>query len=160
VLVSGRAVSGRTAEFAGHFKQTQWRSVAEMIINITVTLVCVNLIGIYGVLIGTIVALLYRSNDMIIYNCKYLIKRSAWVTYKKWAVDIAVFVLIVFISNLINIEMDSYIKIILVCIPYVIAISVLYFVAASLTDIKSYKLGYELVKSVISEKLKSKKLEG
>ena len=154
VMVSGREMSGRTASFAGHFKQTQWRSVAEMIINITVTLVCVNLIGIYGVLIGTIVALLYRSNDMIIYNRKHLIKSSALITYKKWAVDIGLFLLIIFINKQIHIDMSSYFKLIITAIPYVIIICAAYFFVASITNIKSFRLGYALLKEMLNIKFK------
>lgn len=160
IMVSGRATSGHTASFAGHFKQTQWRSVAEMVINISVTLVCVNLLGIYGVLIGTIAALLYRSNDMIIYNRKHLIKSSALISYKKWIVDIALFVAIVFVNKLIHIDMSSYFKIIIAAIPYTIVICSLYFAMASLTDIKSFKIGCDLVKTVGFEKFKIRKKEG
>lgn len=159
VLVSGRCTSGYTASFAGHFKQTQWRSVVEMIINLSVTLVCVNILGIYGVLLGTIAALLYRTNDMIIYNCKHLIKRSCLVTYKKWIVYIALFALVVFANQYINIDLSSYIKIIFACIPYTIVICLLFFIAGSLCDINSFKLGTNLVKTVVSNKISRKRIK-
>ena len=41
-----------------------------------------NLIGIYGVLLGTIIALLYRMNDIIIYANKKILNRSPWKTYR------------------------------------------------------------------------------
>ena len=72
---------------AGHFKQTAWRSVLESSINIVVSLVGVIKFGMYGVIIGTIVALLYRTNDMIIYSAKYILNRSLWMAYKRLLVN-------------------------------------------------------------------------
>ncbi len=67
VLMYARRTSSQIINFAGHFKQTQVRSIIESAINLTVSLVLVFKIGVYGVLIGTIVALFYRTNDVIIY---------------------------------------------------------------------------------------------
>lgn len=153
IMVSGREMAGKTITFAGHFRQTQWRCVAEMTINLAVTLICVKFWGIYGVLFGTITALIYRSNDMIIYTSKYLIKRSCLVTYKKWISYIALFVLIVFISNRINADMSTYIKLIIVCIPYVITISALYLITGSLVDYKAFILVRSATKSILNKKL-------
>ena len=58
---------------AGHFK-TEWRSVIEATINITVSVLMIPKFGIYGALMGTIAALLYRTNVLILYAYKYLIK--------------------------------------------------------------------------------------
>ncbi|MCB7260094.1 polysaccharide biosynthesis C-terminal domain-containing protein, partial [Longicatena sp. 210702-DFI.1.177] len=57
--------------YAGHFKKTQWRSVIEATINITVSVLMIPKFGIYGALMGTIAALLYRTNDLILYAYKY-----------------------------------------------------------------------------------------
>ncbi len=72
-----------TISFAQHFRQTQWRSVLESGINLSVSICAVLLLrgrtelsGIYGVLIGTIAALLYRSNDMILYANRRILHRS------------------------------------------------------------------------------------
>lgn len=61
VLMYARRTSSQIINFAGHFKQTQVRSIIESAINLTVSLVLVFKIGVYGVLIGTIVALFYRT---------------------------------------------------------------------------------------------------
>lgn len=68
---------------AGHFKLTQTRSIIESVINIVVSLVAVWFYGIYGVLAGTIIALFYRTNDMIIYSAKKILHRSLWESYRK-----------------------------------------------------------------------------
>lgn len=83
LLSNGRSAAQRVIEYAGHFKLTQNRSIVESIINIVVSLICVVRFGIYGVLCGTIAALLYRTNDMILYASRKLLNRSPMGTYLK-----------------------------------------------------------------------------
>lgn len=99
VLMYARRTSSQIINFAGHFKQTQWRSVLESIINLTVSLVMVSKIGIYGVLVGTIAALLYRTNDIIIYANWNILKRKPWATYRRWGQNMILLVFCVLIVN-------------------------------------------------------------
>ncbi len=108
ILVSGRAPSGFVSSYAGHFKLTQNRAIIEAVINIVVSIVCVNFIGIYGVLIGTIAALIYRANDMIIYSNSKILKRSNWETYKWWILNIGLVLLFVLIYELVSPKISSY----------------------------------------------------
>lgn len=48
----------------------------EAAINVIVSIAAVQFIGIYGVLLGTIAALLYRTNDFIIYANTKILMRS------------------------------------------------------------------------------------
>ncbi len=84
LLNYGRNTSNNIIDYAGHFKQTRWRSILETSINLSVSLVSVYKFGIYGVLIGTIAALTYRTNDIILYANHKIMKRSAWPTYRRW----------------------------------------------------------------------------
>ena len=52
--------------YAGQFKESLPQTIAENVINLCVSLFGVYRWGIYGVLIGTIIALLYRTNEQII----------------------------------------------------------------------------------------------
>lgn len=62
---------------AGHAKQTAKRSLLEMSLNIIISVVLVQFIGIYGVLVGSFASLFYRANDMIIYtNIKKSLKEN------------------------------------------------------------------------------------
>ena len=79
----------------GIFKQTQVRSIIESAINLTVSLVLVFKIGMYGVLLGTIAALLYRTNDVIIYANWNILGRKPWKTYRRWIQNTIVMVLLV-----------------------------------------------------------------
>ena len=93
VLNYGRNTSANIIDYAGHYSQTKWRSVLESGINLTVSLAAVHFLGIYGVLIGTVAALLYRTNDIILYANLKIMKRSAWPTYRRWLRNLALLVL-------------------------------------------------------------------
>lgn len=124
LLSNGRESSNITIKFASHFKQTINRTIIESIINLTFSIVFVWKLGIYGVLIGSIVAILYRANDMILYaNCKIL-HISPRKTYERWIRNVVIFIVITIISKKIPMVLDSYIKIIgwavVVCVITVI----------------------------------------
>lgn len=96
LLMYARRTSSQIINFAGAFKQTQWRSIIESIINLTVSIILVQRIGIYGVLIGTIAALLYRTNDIIIYANYNLLHRMPWQTYKRWFINFCLLSILVY----------------------------------------------------------------
>lgn len=107
-LTNARESSNLLINFAGHFKQTQGRSLLETFINLIASIIGVKIWGIYGVLIGTILALVYRANDMILYTYKHIIKENPWKTYRRWLINIMLFVGIVYISKKIYIDINSY----------------------------------------------------
>ena len=105
-MMYARRTSSQVINFAGHFQQTQWRSVLESAINLTVSIFLVSKIGIYGVLLGTIAALLYRTNDIIIYTNRKILNRSPWKTYRRWGVNMGLMIALVWwLSHYIS-EMD------------------------------------------------------
>ena len=73
ILAYIRTPSNQIISFAKHYKETQWRCILETAINLSVSVALVIPFGIYGVLLGTIVALLYRTIDMIIYANKRIL---------------------------------------------------------------------------------------
>jgi len=81
-----------TIDYACHYRQTLSRSILESCINLTVSLVGVYFLGIYGVLIGTVAAMIYRTNDIIIYSNRKLLDRSPWASYSIHLVNIGLFV--------------------------------------------------------------------
>lgn len=138
MLSCSRAVSSRLINVAGYARATQNRSVLEAAINLVVSLILVNVIGIYGALIGTIVALLYRTNDIIIYANKKILKRSPWVTYKKMLANLLIFGLIIIIDqHLCTWMMDkcsSYLYLVVIAIPVTLVICAIYVVIAFLQN--------------------------
>ena len=140
-LMTGvRACSSDLINYAQHFKLTQNRCILEAIINLTVSIIAVNFWGIYGVLVGTIVALLYRANDMILYANNRILNRSAWITYKKIISNTIIFVLITLGISKIPWVLESYVTIVeWACICGVIVV-LIYFAVGTLIDKESFKL--------------------
>lgn len=154
LLSNGRNPSGLVINYSVHFKQTQWRAILESIINIVVSLVCVFKFGIYGVLIGTIVALLYRANDMIIYSNKKIMQRSPWKTYRRWLVNLCLFIGISVIASKVfaHISLNTYSQIIFWAIVCCLCVIPLFFVTAFGID----RDAYCTAKSLISTRLQRK----
>ena len=114
-LLSGsRGVIGQTISYAGHFRQTLSRTITESAINLTVSLVGVCFWGIYGVLLGTIVALAYRTNDIIIYVNIRLLGRKPWRTYSIYLTNVVLFVVLQFVFKTMIPEPTSWLQFILV----------------------------------------------
>ena len=132
------------------FEETKWRSVLESIINVSVSLIAVRRLGIYGVLIGTIVALLYRTNDMIVYAAK-IMNRSAKTTYKRWFFNIGIFIIessIIFKSNY---HCSDYFHLIAYASLLIIITFPLYIILNCIIDQEYVKYGLGIIKNAILE---------
>lgn len=150
LLSHTRVPTCQTITIAGHFKQTMSRSMAETAINLVVSLVCVFIWGIYGVLLGTVVALLYRTNDIIIYANSKCLNRKPWQTYRIYLVNLAVFLLttVVFKALFGGVVIDSYVKLFAVAVP-VTMLSVAMFALAQLLCFRHCR---EALKSLLCKK--------
>jgi len=131
---------------AGHFRKTQYRSIIESTINVVMSLICVSKFGIYGVLIGTITALLYRTNDIIIYTSKHILNRGSLITYKRWVINIVLFLSIIITASKFNITPNSYSKFAITSVILLIIILPIFFTVVSIFDIKSAKYTLSHVK--------------
>ncbi len=140
VLMYARRTSSQIINFAGHFKQTQWRSVLESAINLTVSLVLVYLIGIYGVLLGTIAALLYRTNDIILYANLKILGRKPWKTYRRWLQNTLLMVFCVLGLNTVLPPINSYLTWFVHAAWITPSCLILYFAVDSVFDRKSFSM--------------------
>jgi hypothetical protein len=68
---------------AGHFKQTRNGAWLEAILNIIISLILVNVLGMIGVVIGTIIAMFVRTSELIYYANKHILRRSPVISVKK-----------------------------------------------------------------------------
>lgn len=147
VLNCGRIPSSQVITFAEHFRQTQNRTIAEAVINLTVSLIAVRYFGIYGVLMGTIAALLYRSNDMILYANRVILRRSAWTSYRRWGINLICICITLYVNTLLPMELTGYGQIALWVVPYGLGSAVLFFGAAILSEPKTARFAWELVRT-------------
>jgi hypothetical protein len=92
LLASGKLPANSVIEYSGSFEKTRSHAIWEMVINLGVSVVAILRWGICGAIVGTIIALLYRSVMMIYYSNKKVLGRSLFNTYKLWIVNGAVFV--------------------------------------------------------------------
>lgn len=150
LMSSGRHSAGLSITFEGHFKLTQSRTIIESCINLVTSLVAVQYFGIYGVIIGTIAALLYRSNDVILYANHRILHRSVWPTYRRWLTDVTLFVAIAVGSRYITIPVDTYARIFLWCIPYSVAVFAVYLLVNCLIERDSTKY----ISAILKEKIR------
>lgn len=78
---------------AGHFKETQNHAITEALINIVLSVLLVSYIGIYGVLIGTIVSFIYRDIMFVFHVNKRILYRPIKKTILNLGILLAVFFL-------------------------------------------------------------------
>ncbi|KIL35383.1 hypothetical protein SD71_13795 [Cohnella kolymensis] len=60
----------------GYYKETQWRAITEALINLSSSLVFMQFMGVYGILLGTVVSFIYRTIDTLIFSNKHILNQS------------------------------------------------------------------------------------
>lgn len=93
---------------AGHYKQTQTSSIIEMSLNLGISLVLVNFIGLMGVAIGTLVALTYRTLYLVFYLSKNIINHEISKFVKQFIKDIVCTACIILTCQLFSFEANSF----------------------------------------------------
>ena len=134
LLTYGRTAAASAINYAGHFEQTKWRAVAESTINVVVSVIAVWKFGIFGALMGTIVASIYRTNDIIIYAYKHLIPGNVMRTYKRWIASFAVFGIIAWFVDIDNPRFGTYLSIIGYGAIYAVVILLIYVVVQAIIN--------------------------
>lgn len=77
---------------AGHFKATRNRSILESVISLTAALALVPFFGLCGILLGSAIALVYRTVDMMIYVHRHILhNKAAPVLWQSAAVSVLIF---------------------------------------------------------------------
>jgi divalent metal cation (Fe/Co/Zn/Cd) transporter len=158
LLGNARATSNNVINIAGHFKNTQNRAILELIINLVISLVFVQFLGIYGVLIGTIAALIYRSVDMVVYANKKILERNPWLTARRWLTNIIIFLILVTAAKAVNIYPASYISTIVSTIFLMGLVIIIYASVNSLIDREVYKFTRELIIKLINQRKRKKSI--
>ena len=112
-LLSGyRNSMSMSINFGKHFLQTIRQSVFESMINILFSLILVKWLGVEGVLIGTIIALVYRSNDIIIYGNKKILSRKSKKSYRIYLSNMLIFIVLYTFKSVIDINASNYLYLI------------------------------------------------
>ncbi len=144
LLSSSREASSRVINFAGHFKQMQWRAITESLINIVVSILLVINFGIYGVVLGTIAAYLWRTNDIIIYANKKILNRSCWNTYKIVFENLIIFIALFAVASFISIAPRNFIQLLWLAVLVGIFVCVVYYISMWLFDKETAKYVFDV----------------
>lgn len=132
----------------GHYDETKNRALIEMTICLIGQAIFVHKFGIIGVLIGTILAYLYRTLDVIIYSNRKVLNKKTTKTFIRIVVNIILMCLIVMFVK-VNFEIDSY----LTWIIYSIITAILSFIIISIANIifdkEAVKFGQEYILNIV-----------
>lgn len=149
LLNYGRTPSHNPIGFAGKFRETQWRAWLETVINLVVSFTCVFRFGIYGVLFGTIAALLYRANDIIIFANKVVLNRSPWPTYRRWLINLTVFLAVVAVFVHVPMRLDSLLWLILNAAWVSVVVMFLFFGVNSIAEPEARMTAMKYIKNAV-----------
>lgn len=128
---------------AGHIKKTVPRNIAESVINVVSSLILVQFFGIYGVLFGTTIAFLYRTNDVLLYVNHKILNRSALRSYITVIVNFCLFGIMTFVQHLLYDHLMNTITNYFVFIKYGFTVAIptmiLFYAVNFLTNRKAWK---------------------
>ena len=118
---------------AGHYKQTQTSAVIEMVLNLGISIILVKTIGLVGVAVGTLVALLYRTIFLAWYIKRIIPEYQFGIFIHKAMVDLVSVILIFFATRLIPVNIYDYwtwviyaIEVFLVAAAIVITVNIMF----------------------------------
>lgn len=151
LLTAGRYPSDAMVHIAGKFRETQKSAMIETVINVGVSIVLVSIWGIYGVLMGTIVSSLFRTNYLIIYINRNILFRNCRATYKCWLTNLGSCLFILFINRFLQVQFKSYIGIFAFCIPYSLGVMSIYLITMFFFENSIFKSVWNIVKAYLSQ---------
>ncbi|NLP21320.1 MAG: sugar isomerase [Erysipelotrichaceae bacterium] len=137
---------------AGHFKETRMKSVIESTINIVLSIILINVMGIEGVLVGTIVALFYRTNDIIIYANTKIMDRNPLKTYYRIFINITVMIVLSLIGFKYTASINNLETLIIKVFVYGIITSLIYLTVNTITNPNEFRY----IKTIFSKFIKEK----
>ena len=95
---------------AGHYKETQTSAIIEAVLNVVVSILLVRKYGLYGVAVGTLIAMLYRSCYLALYLSKAIMYRPFVNYLKHILVDTIVIILVVFSTKWLLTAVNGYLE--------------------------------------------------
>ena len=98
----------RIIKAAGHFKQTQNGAFISAALNIIITIVLVFKLGLVGVAIGTLVAMLYHTCYFVWYLRKNILNRNVWHFVKYMLTDAVVFATVLLLTRGFELQAITY----------------------------------------------------
>ncbi|MEG0834694.1 MAG: hypothetical protein RR413_04550 [Christensenellaceae bacterium] len=111
ILTWSRYAAGNLTSLAGYAKKIGNISMIEAGINVLLSLMLIKVFGIAGALLATVVALLYKSNYLITFVNRKVLKRSPLKTYRILVPNVVLFMILVgMFEYIICISISNYIE--------------------------------------------------
>lgn len=110
ILSNCRMISGNLINLTNNAKLTNRASVLETVINLSLSVILAKTIGLYGVLIATIIALGFKTNYIIIIANKKILNRRPIKTFLILGINCVLFVVIVIFDKWIDLEINTYLE--------------------------------------------------
>lgn len=129
------------ANVAGQAPKTTWRYLVEAGINLAVSLILVQFLGMVGVLIGTVAAGIWRSLDSIVFFSKHVLKEKPYRELAFDAINIGIFAVFIIIGKLNLLPVNSYLQFVMWGIASAFGSALIYFAVfaiANRRDLKSF----------------------
>ena len=157
ILTTSREAMLVTITVSGHFKQTRTPAIIETVINLVTSIVGVCLLGIYGVMLGTIAALLYRSLDMNLYANRKILERSPKKTLLVCACNMIIFIAIAIATFFMpRLQINNYLIFALYGIALTVVAMLIYFAINFLFNREEWRY----IRALMARFFKKKKPEG
>lgn len=137
----------------GHFRETNRGAIIECVSNILVSIILVINFGIVGVVIGTIVAMTFRTIDLIYHTNKYILKRKMMPNVKKILLIAIETLLICFVCKYIPfVSYTNYFNwAINGCITFIVS-SIIVFTINYLFYKNDFKIFFDIIKNFLKRK--------
>ncbi len=146
VMSGARAIPQRLISVSGHAKSTQNRSLIEMILNIVFSVVLVYFLDIYGVLLGTVIALLYRMNDIILYANRHILHRSSKKSYACLLSYLLLFAAAVYVASNVTWHIHSYLTFAVYGVLCVVVLFAVFLIPTLLIEKEGLRFAYRYVR--------------
>ena len=126
ILSHSRLLSNQVINTANQPQLINKDSIIDVTINIALSVALALWIGIYGVLLGTIVALIYRTLRLIYVANRKILNRSPWKTYRNYLVNSVLFMAVAVFNYFVKPTVVSYGDFVIFGIIYTIALLMLF----------------------------------
>lgn len=149
-----RNASFNTISISGHFNDTAKYAITESIINIVISVVGVIYLGMVGVLIGTVVAFVYRMFVAYNFVSKKILFMSAWHSYKTMIVNTLLISGLTVLGLFFPFEINNLLVWFAVAIPVTTASLILFITTNAIFDRQSFNIVWGVIKRKFFKKKK------
>jgi len=141
---------------AGHFRQTRNGAFVEAFINIVLSCILVIPLGVTGVAIGTLCAMLIRTIEYAIYLSRNILKRNISEFIKRMIIYACTSAIIIFVVSLIpHMIIDSYLSWIIYAIEVVLIATIITTIISFLFYFKDIGNTFSMLKRIVSKSLRT-----